>query len=137
MPPDVNEPAGHTWQCAALFELHSLSDPHSTQPPVADKYVPARQNSHCVAPVLEVVPSAHFVQLDAPVSDENVPAAHSSMMLVPLHDEPAGHSEQLVRVVNVPPDVNEPTGQTWQCAALFELHSLSTPHSTQPPVGDK
>ena len=59
--------------------------------------------------------------MEAPVSEENVPAAHSSMMLVPLHAEPAGHKAQLVRVALVPPEVKEPDGHTSQFAALFAL----------------
>ena len=83
--------------------------------------MPARQNSHCVAPALDVEPAAHAVQFDAPGCAEYVPAAHSSTMLVPLHAEPAGHRAQLVRVTRVPPEVKEPIGHTSQIAALFEL----------------
>ena len=54
----------------ALFALHRLSVPHSTQPPFSERYVPARQNMHCVAPASDVVPSSHVVQLDAPRSGE-------------------------------------------------------------------
>ena len=83
--------------------------------------MPARQNSHWVAPALDVVPAAHAVHFDAPGAAEYVPAAHSSTMLVPLHAEPAGHGAQLVRVALVPPEVKEPSGHTEHSAALFEL----------------
>ena len=92
VPPDVNEPGGHGSHSKALFELKRSSEPHTSQPPLDERYVPARQNSHCVAPALDVVPAAHGSQSDAPGCAENVPAGHSSTMLVPSHDEPAGHS---------------------------------------------
>ena len=98
-----------------------MSAPQLSQPPSSDRKVPARQNEHCVAPASEVVPSSHVAQVDAPGSTENVPAAHSSMMLVPLHADPAGHRAQLVRVVFVPPEVNDPNGHVSQLDALFEL----------------
>ena len=93
--------------------------------------MPARQNSHCVAPALDVEPAAQTVQLDAPGSAENVPAAHSSMTLVPLHAEPAGPTLQAVRVVSSPPVVNEPSGHIEHAAASFELKEWSDPHSVQ------
>ncbi len=83
--------------------------------------MPARQNSHWVAPLLDVVPGAHTAQFDAPGSAEYVSTAHFTMMLVPLHAEPAGHSAQFVRVALVPPDVNEPSGHGEHSDALFEL----------------
>ena len=70
VPPDVNEPGPHTEQLTALFALHRWSAPQSTQPPLSERYVPARQNTHCVAPASEVEPSPHVVQLDAPGSGE-------------------------------------------------------------------
>ena len=63
------------------------------------------------------MPASHAVQFDAPGSAENVPAGHSWTMLVPLHAEPAGHTMQVVRVLFVPPEVNEPAGHTRQLAA--------------------
>ena len=108
VPPDVNEPGGHTEQSDALFALHRLSSPQTTQPPLSESFVPARQNTHCVAPASDVEPSSHDVQFDAPAAGEYEPAAQGSTTLVPLHADPAGHGVQLVRVVLVPPDVNEP-----------------------------
>ena len=120
--PEVKEPGEHAEHFAALLELYRLSAPQSSQPPSSDRNVPARQNTHCVAPALDVEPASHVVQLDAPGSAEKVPAAHSAIALVPLHAEPAGHSAQLVRVVLVvPPDVNEPNGQRSQTASSLEL----------------
>ena len=121
VPPDVKEPLGQKEQFAALFELKRLSSPHCSQLPSAERNVPARQNSHWVAPALDVVPAAHVVQFDAPGAAEYVPATHSSMMLVPLHAEPAGHKAQFVRVALVPPDVNDPSGHGEHSEALFEL----------------
>ena len=77
------------------------------------------------------------MQYDAPVSAENVPAAHSSTTLVPLHAEPAGHRAQLVRVALVPPEVKEPSGHTKHSAALFELKRWSDPHSAHPPTAER
>ena len=50
---------------------------------------------------------------------------------MPSHREPAGHALQLVRVVGVPPDVNEPGGQRSHAAASFALNRLSAPHAVQ------
>ena len=71
------------------------------------------------------------MQLDAPVSGEYVPEVQASTMLVPLHAEPAGHSAQLVCVIIVPPDVNEPAGQIEYSPAWFPLHLSSAPQSSQ------
>ena len=60
------------------------------------------------------------------------PAGHSLLMLVPSHAEPAGHSEQLVRVVFVPPEVNQPAVHGSQLVAWFELHRLSAPQTSHP-----
>ena len=121
VPPEVNEPAGQIEKIEALFELKRSSAPHASQPPLAERNVPARQNTHCVAPALDVSPDGQIVQLDAPASAENVPAAHTSTTLVPSHAEPAGHTPQAVRVVGSPPEVKEPEGHTKHSAALFEL----------------
>ena len=104
-PPDVKDPGGQGSHSRALFELKRSSEPHDSQPPLAERNVPARQNVHCVAPALENVRVSHSIQLEAPASDEYVPAGHSATVLVPSHAEPAGHAAQLVRVVFVPPEV--------------------------------
>ena len=117
VPPDVNEPGKHTEQSDALFTLHRLSAPHSTQPPLAERCVPARQNAHCVAPASDVSPASHAMHSEAPAAEEYEPAAQGSTTLVPSHAEPAGHRLQLVRVVLVPPEVNQPTVQTSQLVA--------------------
>ena len=78
VPPEVKEPAGHTGQLSASFSLHMLSAPHSTQlPPLAGRYLPARQILHCVAPAVDALPGGHDVQFAAPCVGENVPAGHS------------------------------------------------------------
>ena len=60
-----------------------------------------------------------------------------STTLVPLHADPAGHGVQLVRVVLVPPEVNDPLVHSWQPTAWFALHRLSAPHSSQPPASER
>ena len=117
VPPEVNQPAAHGSQLAAWFALHRLSAPHSTQPPLSERYVPARQNTHCVAPASDVEPSSQATQLDAPGPAEYEPAAQGWTTLVPLHADPAGHRVQLVRVAFVPPEVNEPPVQISQLVA--------------------
>ena len=99
--------------------------------------MPARQNEHCVAPSSDVVPSAHNSQLLAPDCAANVPGAHLTTTLVPLHAEPAGHSRQLVLVVLLPPRVYEPAPHVPQLSALLPLYLLSTPHSSQSPFADR
>ena len=59
-------------------------------------------------------------------------APQGSTALVPLHADPAGHGVQLVRVMPVPPEVNEPAGHVSQVAASFELHRLSAPQASHP-----
>ena len=56
VPPEVNQPAPHTAQLAAWFALHRLSAPQASQPPLCERNVPARQNTHCVAPASDVSP---------------------------------------------------------------------------------
>ena len=96
--PEVNEPSGQIEQDSALLPLYRLSAPHSAHPPLALRYVPARQNEHCAAPASDVVPFGHLAQRDAPGFGENEPASHSVMTLVPSHAEPMEHSMHSVRV---------------------------------------
>ena len=70
VPPLVKKPSGHVEQLSALFSLNMSSTPHSTHPTLTSRYVPARQNSHCVAPAVDVVPVGQAVQLGAPASEE-------------------------------------------------------------------
>ena len=81
-------------------------------------YDPAAHATHAVdgSESKSAVPAAHCSHVVDPAA-EYVPAAHSSMMLVPLHAEPAGHLAQFVRVALVPPDVNEPSGHGSAAAA--------------------
>ena len=69
-PPLVNEPGPQISQCSALFSLNMLSAPHGAHPTLSSRYVPARQNLHCVAPALDVAPVGQAVQLGAPGSEE-------------------------------------------------------------------
>ena len=50
------------------------------------------------------------------------------MMLVPSHQEPAGHSSQRERVVLSPPEVDEPAGHVLQLLALALRYLSSLPH---------
>ena len=86
---------------------------------------------HDTVPVtLENLPRSHGSQtLALPI--ENVPGGHGVLTLVPSHMNPAGQTLQAVRVVMVPPDVNELGGHVRQVAAPFSLHSSSAPHSVQ------
>ena len=60
-----------------------------------------------------------------------MPASHSVMTLVPSHAEPMGHSRQPLRVVLLPPVVNEPGGHWSQRSASSALYVSSAPHSVQ------
>ena len=47
VPPEVNEPSGHTEQLPALFPLHTLSAPQAVQSvAIAPDAVPARHGEH-------------------------------------------------------------------------------------------
>ena len=106
----------------ALFELKKSSEPHGLQPPLDERYVPARQNSHCVAPPLDVVPGGQSSHTDAPGCSENVPAAHSTLLPFPPHAEPAGHSTQVVRFApESSPNVYDPAEQIKQLGAEASL----------------
>jgi hypothetical protein len=52
-------------------------------------------------------------------------------VLVPSHDEPAGHAVHEVRVVEVPPAVREPAPQVAQLLAKLALNLVSVPHAEQ------
>ena len=83
--------------------------------PVTLLKVPGSQSVHELAP-----PVLYF------------PAGHSLLTLVPSHVDPAGHEVQLVRVVLVPPQVNEPTVHGSQVEAWFALHKSSAPQASHP-----
>ena len=68
---------------------------------------------------------------------EYVPTGHATKTLDPSQWWPGGHSLQAVRAVLVPPEVNEPGGHTEQLGALFTLHRLSAPQSTQPSLSER
>ena len=88
-------------------------------------------------------PAEHVLQPEAPTSayllsvpheihlapaPAYLPAAHGTTVLEPSHGVPDLHSSQLVRVVDVPPDVDEPTGHNRQLAAPANEYLLSSPH---------
>ena len=113
VPPDVNEPGSHFLHAEALFSLHMLFMPQSTQsPPLPGRYVPARQGScadaprgqklplsqvtHAVDP-LETwkLPAVHAVHSDWRVIAVNEPGTHGEWVVEPVaHEEPAGHAVQ-------------------------------------------
>ena len=57
----------------------------------------------------------------------NVPCCAST--LLPSHDELAAHALHDVRVVDVPPAVNEPTAHVLQRLAFPALYLVSAPHA--------
>ena len=61
---------------------------------------------------------------------------HTVCTLVPSHEYPAGHASQLVRVVLLPPDVNDPVVQMLQLLEPAALLYWSSPpqvmHSLEP-----
>ena len=97
VPPEVNDAGGHTVHLDAWFSLYRWSAPQSVQPPFSERYVPARQNTHCDAPLSDVAPRSHGKHVDAPEMGEYIPAAHSSTTLVPSHAEPIGQRLHVVR----------------------------------------
>ena len=77
-------------------------------------------------------------RLSAPQSEHddlplmlNIPALQGVTVLVPSHHEPAAHSEHADRVVDVPSEVNDPTGHSVQLVAPRAEKKLSSPHGTQ------
>ena len=75
-------------------------------------------------------PTAHVAQLLAPAALNLESAPHCVCMLLPSHDEPAGHALHEVRVVVVPPAVNEPAAHV-----LCALHEICAPLSWYWPFG--
>ena len=73
------------------------------------------------------MPARHGAHDDDPAS-EYVPVSQAVTRLVPSHQEPAGHTPQLDRVVLSPPEVNEPPGHVLQLLALALRYSSSLPH---------
>ena len=115
VPPDVNQPAPHTEHSAAEFSLHRSSAPHESHPLWSDRrLVPAKHGAHDIAP-----------------SPEYVPLPHCVTVLEPSQKDPAGHGEQVVRVVLSPPEVLEPDGQSLQLLAPAALYFVSSPHAAQ------
>ena len=84
-------------------------------------------SSHVAASGPDEVPARHGEQDDAPCS-AYVPASHIVLVLVPSHDDPAGHASQLVRVVLLPPDEKKPPGHVLQLVAPASLYFLSLLH---------
>ena len=126
-------PAPHA--CCSLVPSHAKPGGQGAQfvrvvipsPPVVHE--PAGHALQLLAPAsLYRLSLPHSEQLLAPAAAA-YPASHCSMMLVPLHSFPARQAVQAVRVVFVPPEVNQPARQIEQFSALLSLHALSAPHS--------
>ena len=66
------------------------------------------------------VPARHGEQDDA-LPAAYVPSLHGVCTLVPSHEYPSEHLLQLVRVVVVPPDVNDPAGHVLHALAPATL----------------
>ena len=60
-----------------------------------------------------------------------MPLPHGVIALEPSQKDPAGHGEQVVRVVLSPPEVDEPDGQVLQLLAPSVLYLVSSPHAAQ------
>ena len=61
---------------------------------------------------------------------------HCVCVLLPSQVEPAGHGEQVVRVVDEPPDVSEPGPHVLQLLAPPALYAVSLPQAVHgPPLG--
>ena len=66
---------------------------------------------------------------------DKVPSAHFVLMLLPVQNEPAGHSVHEVRVLLSPPPVKEPRAHVLHSSAPSGLHFLSSFHGcrSRPP----
>ena len=68
-------------------------------------------------PVHELIPAAAYL-----------PAVHTALVLLPLHEWPAGHALHEARVVQLPPAVKEPAPHVLQLVDPVPLYLLSLPH---------
>jgi hypothetical protein len=74
-------------------------------------------------------PATHVAQLLAPAALYLESAPHCACVLLPSHDEPGGHAVHEVRVVKLPPAVNEPAAHVAQLLATAVLYLASAPHA--------
>jgi hypothetical protein len=115
--PSQAEPAGHGVHDVRVIDVPpdvSEPAPHVLQvlAPAALCAVSLPQTEHVVRP-----PAAKR------------PAVHCACVLLPSQAEPAGHGEQVVRVVDVPPDVSEPAPHVLQVLAPAALCAVSAPQA--------
>ena len=83
-----------------------------------------------VPPAVEE-PGGHTLQLLAPLLLNLSSEPQAVRTLLPSHEwKPAGHAEHDVRVVDVPPEVEEPAGHVLQLLAPAALNLSSAPHGT-------
>jgi hypothetical protein len=116
-PPEVYDPAAHVSHLAAPADDHLLSLPHAL---------------HCALPVGANAPGGHSPQADAPAA-ANEPALHTKTWLVPSQRWPSWHSEHVLRVLELPPEVNEPELHVWHSSEPALLYCASLPQLKQDP----
>ena len=90
---------------------------------------PVAQEMHALASSPEYILSAPQSVHELAPPGENLPAAHTPVLLVPKQVQPPGQREHVARFVAEPPDVYDPTGHVWQVLAPTMLCRLSTPHA--------
>jgi hypothetical protein len=99
---------------------------HFAQAPVS-VVSPASQPPQALLLGLDSFPAGHAEHVVAPAT-ANFPEAQAVVVLVPSHEDPAGHAAHEVRVVVVPPAVNEPTAHVAQVLTPVALYLESAPH---------
>jgi hypothetical protein len=133
VPPAVNEPATHVAQLLAPAALCLASAPQAVRVLLPSHDEPAGHVEHevrvvAVPPAVDE-PATQVAQLLAPAALCLASAPQAVRVLLPSHDEPAGHVEHEVRVVAVPPAVNEPAAQVAQLLAPAALCLVSAPQA--------
>ena len=144
------ESSPHTTQDADPAALY-LPAVQAVTVPDPSQVLPASQALHVVraaeVPPDVLDPAAHVLHVVAPFSEYflsspqsvhtplpaalYLPAAQASTELVPSHGDPGGQAAHAVCVVDVPPDVAEPTGHTVHLSAPALEYLLSSPHAIQ------
>ena len=123
----VDEPSH---RLPAVHDLHSVRV--VVVPPLV--YEPDAQLAHAAAPLLlYFLSSPHPEQLLLP-EVENSPAEHWTTTLLPEHTLPAGHGEHVLRLLAVPPLVNEPVAHALHASAPSADHFFSSPQGRHPAV---
>ena len=132
-PPVAKRPALHG--VLAPSPAHAVAGGHAMHdvrdvavPPAVYVYDPARHTPQLEAPlfVLNLLP-LHPVHELIPAA-AYLPAVHTALVLLPLHEWPAGHALHEARVVQLPPAVKEPAPHVLQLVDPVPLYLLSLPH---------